>query len=105
MNFIHQIERLQRLNQLIKAANTGTPDEFAIQMHISRRQLYNYIEELKNMGLAIKYCKRQKTFYYADDCELALDFSFRVLRPEQKFQISGGMSRFFIACNDIARCV
>ena len=48
MNFIKQIERIKMINQLIKLKNTGSPDKFALKLGISRKQLYNTIELLKD---------------------------------------------------------
>lgn len=103
MNFIHQIERLQKLNKLLKAENTGTPEELADKLCISRRQLYNHIEELKNIGLAIKYCKRQKTFYYVEGSGLYVDFSLQVIRKDEQMKIFGGSDKMYFTCKDAAR--
>ena len=47
MNFIKQIERLQRLNHLIRNENTGTPEELAERLKMKRSQLYEIIDMLK----------------------------------------------------------
>jgi predicted transcriptional regulator len=43
MNNIRHLERLEQLHQRIKQENTGAPKDFARQMNISERSLYNLI--------------------------------------------------------------
>ena len=43
-----QIERFQYLDQLIRQKRTGNADELARKLKISRRQVYNCLEEFKD---------------------------------------------------------
>ena len=47
MNFEQQAERTNKAHQLILEEKTGTPEEFAEKLKISRSQLYNLIDNLK----------------------------------------------------------
>ncbi|GHT10456.1 hypothetical protein FACS189426_10710 [Bacteroidia bacterium] len=67
MNPFDVINRLYDIHKLIQQENTGTPDEFAQQFHLSRRQLYNIREVLTDYGAIIKYSRTRHTFYYAND--------------------------------------
>ena len=64
MKFIKQLERLQKLDHLIKKECTGTPNDFAKKLGISRSHLYRLIEILKDYGAEIKYSRKQKNFHY-----------------------------------------
>lgn len=55
--------RYNKLLNLIKYQNTGTPLEFATQLHISERQLYRMIKDLRDKGLDINYSKKSHTYY------------------------------------------
>lgn len=98
MNFIKQIERLQLLNKLIQEQNTGTPEELANRLNLSRRQLYNYIEELKDIGLEVCYSRRYTSFYFENRKKLKIDFSLEILETEEKLKIDGGKCKKFLPC-------
>jgi predicted DNA-binding transcriptional regulator YafY len=57
------LERYRRIQDLIYAEKTGSADEFAYRIGISRRMLFNYLDDLKDMGLEIEYCRKRKTYY------------------------------------------
>ena len=59
MEFIKQIERLQLLNKLVREKRTGSPDELAERLGLSRRQLYFYLEFLKDYGIDIAYSRKK----------------------------------------------
>jgi len=69
-NHIKAIRRLYKMHELIKLESTGTPDQFAMSIQISRRQLYNILEHLKDQGISIRYSRSRKTFYYSSKCTL-----------------------------------
>ena len=62
MNPFDTIERLYKIHQLILQENTGTPDEFAALFRLSRRQIYNIIEILKDYGADIRFSRTRHTF-------------------------------------------
>jgi len=70
MNPFERIARLVEIHQLIKQEKTGSPIEFAKELHISRSQLYNIKEELEDYGAVVKYSRRKETFYYVNNFEL-----------------------------------
>jgi predicted DNA-binding transcriptional regulator YafY len=71
MNYLDAIHRLYKIHNRILQEETGTPNEFAGQLHISRSHLYNLIGELKDYGAEIKYCRKRQTFFYVDDFDLS----------------------------------
>jgi len=75
MKFIKQLERLQRLDNLIKNEYKGTPDDLAKNLDISRSHLYRLIETLKDYGAKIEYSRKQQFFYYKNP------FIFKILIP------------------------
>lgn len=58
------LNRLDRMDWLIKKKATGTPNEFARQLGISKSSLYEYLAVLMDRGAPILYCKKRLTYYY-----------------------------------------
>lgn len=98
MNFIKQIERFQILSKLIQEQNTGSPEELAKRLNVSRRQLYNYLESLKDIGIEICYSRKYDTFYFGDRKKLKINFSLEILETEEKLKIDGGKCKKFLPC-------
>jgi len=65
--FQKNIDRLIRLDHLIKRKSTGSPLELANKMEISERSLYEYISLLKRLNAPIKYCKTRQSYYYTSN--------------------------------------
>jgi predicted DNA-binding transcriptional regulator YafY len=73
MSGLKYITRLERIDQFIRQERTGTAPEFAGRLEISVRQLYNLIEELKDLGLPIEYCRIRRTFFYRTQCRIVFE--------------------------------
>ncbi|MFD2244972.1 HTH domain-containing protein [Pontibacter ruber] len=91
MNFRKYIERIKYLDELIRKEKTGTPEELASRLGISRAQLYNIIDEMKAEGLVINYTRKRGTFYYTSNKKLEIAFSMRVVSEEENLKIFGGI--------------
>lgn len=63
MKHLKYLERYQRMQKLIIDEKTGTSVEFASRIGISRRMLFNYLDDLRDMGLEIEYCRKRNTYY------------------------------------------
>lgn len=90
MNFIRQIDRIKKTHQLIQNEQTGTPDQFAIKLNVSRSHLYNTLESLRDLGAKIKYSKKTESFYYESLFHLELNYSLKVISNEETKEIFGG---------------
>jgi excisionase family DNA binding protein len=98
MNHLEFLEKLIILEQLIRREHTGTPDELAERLHISRSTVYEIIEELNMRGVEIKYSRRKCTFYYKNDAFLEVRFNIKSLTEiediDELKNISGGCKLF-----------
>ena len=93
MKAIQQLERLKRMNEMIKAECTGSPREFSRKLGISQSHLYRIIEELKFYGLPIVYSKTKRSYRYeGKNIELKLDYSIKIIDGETTRKIFGGHS-------------
>jgi len=64
MQFEKFADRLSRLNQLIEEGATGTPEEVARKLGVSKRMLLYYIEYLKDKGAEINYSRSTRTYVF-----------------------------------------
>jgi predicted transcriptional regulator len=46
--------------------STGTPEEFAEKLGIRRSTLFQSLQEMRGMGVNIKYSCFRQSYYYAD---------------------------------------
>ena len=70
MTFLEQIALFKRLDGLIRRKSTGTPEQLASRLEISRASVFRYINELKGVGAPIQYCKVRQSYYYEGHFEL-----------------------------------
>lgn len=67
MSLLKYVERLKRMDALIRRKATGTPDEFANRLGIRRTILMEELRELKELGADLCYCKVRQSYYYANE--------------------------------------
>ncbi len=90
MNPMKYFELMERMDQLIRMENTGDAFEFSERLGISRRQMYYYVDELRELGLPVSYNRRSKTFFYEKNCRLRIDVSVRELGDNDLKYLTGG---------------
>lgn len=96
--FIEQIERLRQMDQLIRMRNTGNADEFARKLKISKKHVYNLIEELKDAGASIRYDRNQRSFVYDSPHFVEIAFKVVEIAPYELMAIGGGA--VLCVCNE-----
>jgi biotin operon repressor len=74
MKYSAYYHRYCKIQKLIFSENTGNTDEFAEKLGVSRRSLFYYLEELRDLGLQFEYCKKRKTYYPCSKKINLLDF-------------------------------
>jgi DNA-binding transcriptional regulator LsrR (DeoR family) len=83
MKNLENIQKLiERADRLIRLETTGTPNEFAAKLGISRASLFRLLEELKNIEVPVKYCYKYKTYYY--EYPVKIQFSYQVLKLDEE---------------------
>ena len=86
---LKQIQRIERLHQLIKLKTTGPPKECAERLEISERQLYNTLELMKELGAPVYFDSALCSYTYEHEVE----FSFRFLVKNNGIQVTGSQPR------------
>lgn len=103
MTLFQQIDRMKYIHRLIDNEHTGNPDSFADRLQLSKRQLFNILEELRIIGLDVRYCKTRQTYYYNGNKYLDISYSLKELSDSEVKNISGGRI-LFSKCNFISLC-
>ena len=62
MSFEEQTARIEGLINLIGSTNSGTADELAERLGVSRRTIFNDLEYLRGRGLKIVFSPTDKRF-------------------------------------------
>ena len=65
-------EKMQRIDDLISRGATGTPQELADKMGLSKRMVFVYLQAMRDSGLFIRYCRFSKSYLYTDDQRLEI---------------------------------
>jgi transcriptional antiterminator len=91
MSILKTKNRIELFDYLVRHQMTGTPKELAQELKMSKRQLYNFLEELKAMNVPIQYCKKQQHYYYEKDGSLVFYFGdVKPLKTNELHEIKGG---------------
>lgn len=83
MNFIEDLKRLRKIHELISGRNTGSPDNLAESICVSRSELYYILRELKKMGAQICYDRRKRSFCYSNNFKLDMEIKVSYLREHE----------------------
>lgn len=94
MKVFEYLERISMMHKLVTRQRTGTPEEFARQLGVSRTSLYELIDELRSRGAPIAYSKSAKTFFYKEPYGIEVTCSLRPLTYDEKQEHYGGVSIF-----------
>lgn len=76
---IKHIEIIERIDQLIRLQATGTPEDFASRLGISKTKLYRVIGVMKKLNAPIEYNIHLESFVY----EESVAFSFGFYRKDK----------------------
>ena len=85
------INRLEQVDQLIRQQRTGNAQEFAKKVRLSRRQIYNCLDQLKRLGLEIGYNRDNKTFYYKRNYKVKFSFEVEELSDNESAKNQAGI--------------
>jgi predicted DNA-binding transcriptional regulator YafY len=66
--------RLETLDSLIRSRSTGTPKKLASRLLMSERNLYHFLDVMRELGAPICYCKTLKSYYYAECGSISVRF-------------------------------
>lgn len=90
MKVFEYLDRIERMHKLVEHRVTGTPEEFAGQLGVSRTSLYELLDELKSRGAPIAYSKSVKTFYYTEPFEISVKCDLKPMSSLEEKKFNGG---------------
>ena len=111
MKVFEYLDRISMVHKLVSRQRTGTPEEFARQLGVSRSSLYELIDELRSRGAPILYSKSGKTFFYRQPYDIAVTCYLRPLSYDEKKENSGGTNLFSkilfsrTLCSDLSKVI
>jgi hypothetical protein len=80
------------MHKLVSRQRTGTPEELARSLGVSRTSLYELIDELRSRGAPISYSKSAKTFFYSQPYDIAVTCTLRPLSYIEAKEHTGGIN-------------
>ena len=92
MKLFEYLDRISRMHRMVSSRRTGTPEEFADSLGVSRTSLYEMIDELRSRGAPILYSKSSRTFFYSEPFDVNVSCSFRSLSEPEKKHVTGGIN-------------
>ena len=70
-------KRIERIDQLIRIKGTGSATELAEKLGISRRSVYNLLNEMKEKGAPIKFDQYRGSYYYDEEGYFKISIYFK----------------------------
>ena len=68
------LQRLTRIDYLIRIKGTGTPVQLAEKLGMSERTVYEYLNLMKEFGAPIKFDTYRQSYYYEEQGGFNLRF-------------------------------
>jgi|GEM_PF-360256 len=94
MGILKYIDRLKHMDRLIRTKSTGTPQEFADKVGVSRSTLMEHLAEMKELGARITFCTYRRCYQYEDETCLQIGFSNNLLSKKEEESTYGGQRLF-----------
>lgn len=81
------LQRLTRIDHLIRIKGTGTPVQLAHKLGLSVRSVYEYLNLMREFGAPIKFDSYRETYYYETEGSFLVSF----LEGDRRFRgLNGG---------------
>ena len=78
MPALKYIDRLKRINKLIRLQATGTPKKLAARLGISERLIYHYVNDLRKLGAPVEYSSVLESYIYLDEGHLDISYKSHI---------------------------
>jgi biotin operon repressor len=95
MKLEHYLNKLEAIDQKIRLKASGSPEQFAASLGMSKASLHRYLDFLKDYGAPIIYDVRIKSYAYEYDVNIQFQFKIEPLSSVEERKIIGGESLFY----------
>ncbi len=82
MTLTKTIEKISYLDFLIRTRNTGRALDLAVKIGVSERTIFNYLSELRDLGVPVSWSVNEKSYIYEDPGQIL--FCFRSDYPPKQ---------------------
>ncbi|MEQ8339183.1 MAG: HTH domain-containing protein [Cyclobacteriaceae bacterium] len=76
------------MDDLIRRRATGSSDEFANKLGISRSSLMEYIKLLKELNAPISFDHYNNTYYYLINCKLKIGYESKLIEDSSLVELN-----------------
>lgn len=90
MKIFEYLDRIGRMHRMVRQGGTGSPEELACRLGVSRTSLYELIDELRSRGAPIAYSKSTRSFFYREPFEISITLRMSPLTEDEEKGIEGG---------------
>ncbi|MEM8965100.1 MAG: hypothetical protein AAGE93_01700 [Bacteroidota bacterium] len=78
--FSKMIDKLYRIDQLIRMRATGQPHELAARLRVSPSTVYEYMDIMRSvLSAPVRYCPTSRSYVYEEEGKLFLGFKKKPL--------------------------
>jgi hypothetical protein len=90
MALCNYLNRIERLDAMIRHKSTGPPKQLADSLGISERWLYIFLDELKSdLGCPIRYDRKRMSYVYEKPGKVTIRFTEEINSSKLR-KVSGG---------------
>ena len=92
MSLIDRLQHPERMDALIRRKATGNPRQLADRFGVSPRSVANILDELRQLGAEIEYCRYRNSYFYRQP----IRFQFNLVVSERDSdKIAGGSKKMW----------
>jgi len=91
MGIVKLKDRIDHFDYLVQHKMTGSPQQCANKLRISKSHFYTFLEELKALGIPVRYSQKQKQYEYFPKGKITFGFTvFNTINRIEMEKIKGG---------------
>ncbi|RUT72927.1 hypothetical protein [Ancylomarina longa] len=91
VKLLNIVDRLLIMDRLIRNKKTGNSEKFACVIGVSRSQLYNHLDEFKDLGVDIRYNRSLGSYEYCGELVPEIHEPIKIIkRKKQLVETNGG---------------
>lgn len=84
MKKLENLKQLKKIHVRIKHSTTGNPVKLAKEIGVTRRQLFAYLDYLRDLGAVIAYDRLHDTYYYENYFDLKISLHMATVTDKGK---------------------
>ncbi|MBI9063810.1 MAG: HTH domain-containing protein [Marinilabiliaceae bacterium] len=90
------IQLMERIDYLVKQRATGSPQELANRLSVSKASLHRVLEVMKELGAPIEYNIIHKSYVYSEAVNFFCDFYSNDLTQQELKNTNGGFNKLIV---------